>query len=117
MNESRSIQGFHQISCYFQFHLNTEAQPASETRLALKKNHEAAKEPKKKSLSLRDELCKIGLGYVELATGGTDLKYTCQIIKTGCGIPQKNERKNICGLRLQYGTRLERNNCIYVGVT
>jgi len=35
MTDSRSIQGIHQISCYFQFHLNTEAQPTSVTRFSV----------------------------------------------------------------------------------
>jgi len=37
----------------------------------------------RETVSLRDELCKIGLGYVDLETGGTELKVTCQITKTG----------------------------------
>ena len=101
MTESRFIQGFHQINCYFQFHLNTEAQPASETRLSIKqKIMRRTKSPNKYIVSLRDELCKIGLCYGELGRDEASLKVTCQVIKTGCGAPKKCERKNISGLIL-----------------
>jgi hypothetical protein len=92
-----SIQGFHQIIRYFYFHINTEAQPASETRFSFKKIKRRTKTRKERgrgeTFSLRDELCKIGLGYVELETYGTDLKVMCRITKTGCGVYKKNERK------------------------
>jgi hypothetical protein len=91
MPESISIQGFHQISCYFQFLLNTEAQPASVTRVSVKKNSWTDKE----HFSIRDEVCRIWLGCAEWEADGTDLNVTCQIIKTGCGIPKKNERKKL----------------------